>query len=45
MVLYLFGYRFDLKNANVNDDNCEKMKDDNLPDVVSVVSFKLYRSQ
>ena len=39
MVLFLFGCRFDLKNANINDDNCEKMKDDNLPDVVSIVPF------
>jgi len=38
LVLWL-DCRFDLKNANINDDNCEKMKDENLPDVVSVVSF------
>lgn len=31
--------RFDLKNANINDVNCEKMKAENLPDVVRVLSF------
>lgn len=33
--------RFDLKNANVNDDNCEKMKAENLPDIVSIVCCAL----
>ena len=39
VLLFLLDCRFDLKNANINDDNCEKMKDENLPDVVSVVFF------
>ena len=29
--------RFDLKNANINDDNCEKMRSEYRPDVVCAV--------
>jgi len=38
-IVFLSASRFDFKNANINDDNYEKIKEENLPDVVSVDFF------
>ncbi len=36
LFLFTSGFRFDLANTNVNDDNLDKMSADRIPDVVLV---------
>jgi hypothetical protein len=38
--LFVFNFRFDLKNSNVNDSNLEKMPLERVPDVVLVSLFR-----
>jgi hypothetical protein len=37
-------YRFDVKNANINDPNFETMKDEKIPDVVSELKKLMLRA-